>query len=66
MKEISPAKSVRNTYNAVNSTEPLPRGDPRCVGCAEGGGNEDVVSGAAETALWSPTPVYQLFDVGLS
>jgi hypothetical protein len=66
MKEISPAKSVRNTCDAVNSTEPLPRGDPRCVGSAEARGNEDVVSGTAETALWSPTPVYHLFDAGLS
>ena len=66
MNEIALATTLRDTWNVVNPTEPLPPGDPRYVDCTEVRGDEDVVCEMAGLRGCSSTLVQQLFDAGLS
>jgi len=55
------AQSLRQVYNAVDPTLPLPSGDPRYVDCTSVRGNEDVVSRMFDAITWSEADTHQLF-----
>jgi KAP-like P-loop domain-containing protein len=55
-----PAKNLRDAYNAVDPTLPLPPGDPRYVNCDDVRGNEDTVAQMFKTISYSDADTHQL------
>ncbi|MCS6843903.1 MAG: AAA family ATPase [Caldilineales bacterium] len=56
------ARSLKDVFNAVDPTLPLPSGDRRYVDCTEVRGNEDVVSQMFRIIWWTDKPATaQLF-----
>ncbi|HJQ22556.1 MAG TPA: P-loop NTPase fold protein [Blastocatellia bacterium] len=61
MSSTFPAKTLREAYNAVDPTQPLPAGDARYVNCNDVRGNEDVVAQMFRTVSYSNQDTHQLF-----
>jgi hypothetical protein len=61
MNPVYPAKTLRDAYNAVDPTQPLPDGDSRYVDCIDVRGNEDVVRKMFRSISYSETNSHQLF-----
>lgn len=55
-----PAKTLRDAYNSVDPTLPLPPGDPRYVNCDDVRGNEDTVAQMFKTISYSNRDTHQL------
>src|SRR5438128_2320045 len=56
-----PAKTLRDAYNAVDPTQPLPAGDARYVNCNDVRGNADVVAKMFKSISYSERDSHQLF-----
>ncbi|MBI3684411.1 MAG: AAA family ATPase [Acidobacteria bacterium] len=58
---MSLARTLRDAYNAVDPTKPLPAGDPRYVNCNDVRGNEDIVAQMFRAISFSDQQTCQLF-----
>lgn len=55
-----PATTLRDAYNAVDPTQPLPSGDPRYVNCDDVRGHENTVEQMFRTVSYSERDTHQL------